>query len=225
MTQTPSSSSSVAEDYLKMLYSAEEWEEGPLGVTDLARRMGVVASTASENVRKLQSAGLVEHSPYQKVRLTDQGRSIAVDTVRRHRVIETYLHEKLGFDWDEVDREAETLEHVISDALLDRMDAALGRPDTDPHGDPIPQPGKSNKPAPVEPLREVREGTTVTIGRINDADPELLRYLESLRLLPGTSVTVVEKLNYAGSTKLQVENVEEICELGDIAADAIWVRK
>lgn len=215
----------VTEDYLKELYSAEEWGENPLGVTDLARRMGVVASTASENVRKLQAAGLVEHSPYQKVRLTEKGRRIAIDTVRRHRVVETYLHEKLGFEWDEVDREAETLEHVISDALLDRMDEVLGRPTTDPHGDPIPQPGKVMIPPAIMPLREVAPGEQATICRISDADPALLRYLDSLGLLPGVELTIVEKLDFAGATKLIFGPGEVLCELADTAADAIWVFK
>lgn len=234
--------SSMTEDYLKALYSADEWGEGGLGVTELARRMGVVASTASENVRKLHREGLVDHAPYQKVHLTEAGRQLAVAIVRRHRILETYLYERLGFDWDEVHREAEILEHAVSDALLARMNEVLGHPLRDPHGDPIPQPENPTAPLPARSLTETEVGVTATVTRISDDEPALLRHLESLGLVLDSQVTVLERLDFAGVFKVEIQppatwqprNEKSLADavgpgqkcvfdLGHVAAQAVWV--
>lgn len=196
--------STVTEDYLKALYGAEERGEDGLGVTELARRMGVVASTASETVRKLSRDGLVEHAPYQRVHLTRTGREAAILIVRRHRILETYLHERLGFDWDEVHREAEILEHAVSDTLLQRMDQVLGWPVRDPHGDPIPQLDGSGEPPTVRLLSEAEVGGSLIVARISDDDPALLRYLESRGLVLDSRVEIAERLDYAGMIRVVV---------------------
>lgn len=194
----------MTEDYLKALYAAEERGEGALGVTEIARRMNVVASTASENVGKLQRQGLVEHAKYQKVHLTERGREMAIATVRRHRILETYLYEKLEFAWDEVHREAEVLEHAMSATLLERMDRALGHPQRDPHGDPIPQPGQTQRVEADLPLLDLSPGQGATVTRISDADPALLRYLEARGVVLDAQVTVREKLTHAGLVDVEV---------------------
>ena len=130
--------SSVAQDYLKIIWSATEWSDQPVTVKQLAERMGVRAATVSDGIRRLAEQGLVAHERYGGVELTEAGRAHAVAMVRRHRLIETYLVRELGYSWDEVHEEAELLEHSASDDLVDRMARAIGDPKTDPHGSPIP---------------------------------------------------------------------------------------
>ncbi|ESV55891.1 iron dependent repressor, N-terminal DNA binding domain protein [Mycobacteroides abscessus MAB_082312_2258] len=130
----------VAQDYLKVIWTAQEWSHEKVSTKMLAERMGVSASTASESIRKLADQGLVDHEKYGAVTLTDHGRKAAVLMVRRHRLLETYLVNELGYGWDEVHDEAEVLEHAVSDLLLAKIDAKLGHPQRDPHGDPIPGP-------------------------------------------------------------------------------------
>lgn len=237
-----SNSNTMTEDYLKTLYSAEERFEDGVGVTELARRMGVVASTASENVRKLHRSGLVNHAPYQKVHLTDRGREEAVAIVRRHRILEAYLYERLDFDWDEVHREAEILEHAVSDALLNRMNEVLGYPVRDPHGDPIPQNGRITQPEHLVTLGQLAVGQRAVVTRISDEEPALLRHLESIGIVLDSSIILSEHLGFVGVVKGQAtppqswkpRNPELLAEgiapgrpcsfdLGDIAADSIWV--
>ena len=134
-TSTPSSS---IEDYVKVIYSYTEWQDKPITSSQLALRLGVANSSVSEMVRKLKDQGLVDHQPYSAIRLTPEGMRLALSMVRRHRLIETYLVEELGYSWDEVHDEAEMLEHAVSDTFIERMAAKLGHPERDPHGDPIP---------------------------------------------------------------------------------------
>ncbi len=235
-------SSPMTEDYLKTLYAAEERGEDGLGVTDLARAMGVVASTASENVRKLQQQGLVSHAPYQRAHLTESGRRAAIMIIRRHRILETYLYSRLGYDWDEVHREAEVLEHAVSDKLLARMSAALGHPTRDPHGDPIPPVEGGGGALSRRSLSEVAVGEEAVVERISDADPALLRYLDSLGVVLDAHLAIVERADFAGTTTVQVTppadweprqrdslqpgvgpGQQQEFALGDRAVEAIWV--
>ena len=129
--------STQTENYLKAIWNAAEWSTQPVTVSVLAARLGLAASSVSEAVRKLTARGLVTHAPYSAIALSAEGERIAVAMVRKHRVIETFLVEELGYAWDEVHDEAEVLEHTISDRLLEGIDARLGRPRFDPHGDAI----------------------------------------------------------------------------------------
>ncbi|WP_115727527.1 metal-dependent transcriptional regulator [Actinomyces culturomici] len=167
----------VAEDYLKAMWSDEESGGDGISVNDLAARMGVVASTASENVARLTAQGLVTHEPYKRVHFTPEGRAVAVGMVRRHRLLETYLHDRLGFDWDEVHEEAEILEHAVSDRLLAHIDDALGRPARDPHGDPIPDADGAVRARPMRPLLDFPAGEWGRVARLSDSDPQTLRDL------------------------------------------------
>ena len=137
MSDASSAYSAVVEDILKLVWSAEEAGRDGVKPKDVSEHMGVVPSTATENIQRLARQGLVTHERYGRVRLTPQGRAVALGMVRRHRLLETYLHEALGFSWDEVHEEAEILEHAVSDRLLDRLDRVLGYPSRDPHGDPM----------------------------------------------------------------------------------------
>ena len=184
--------STVAQDYLKAVWAACEWGGAGASITGLARRMGVAASTASENVARLVEAGLLEHEPYRAVTLSEEGARRARRMMRRHRLLETYLVEVLGFEWDEVHAEAEVLEHAVSERLLAALDAALGHPVRDPHGDPIPAAdGRIVQPA-LRSIDTVKVGRTVVVGRIRD-ESALLRDLKRAGIGLDTSVRVVAR--------------------------------
>ena len=184
--------STVTQDYLKAVWAACEWGGAGASITGLARRMGVAASTASENVARLVEAGLLEHEPYRAVTLSEEGRRRAMGMIRRHRILETYLVTRLGFEWDEVHAEAEVLEHAVSERLLAALDAALGHPVRDPHGDPIPAAdGRIVQPA-LRSIDTVGVGRTVVVGRIRD-ESSLLRDLRRAGIGLDTPVRVVSR--------------------------------
>lgn len=191
--------SPVAQDYLKFIWSATEWEGDPVTVKQLSERMGVRAATVSDGIRRLTEQGLLAHEPYGGIELTEEGRRHAVAMVRRHRLIETFLVEELGYGWDEVHDEAEVLEHAVSDDLVERIDRRLGFPARDPHGDPIPTAdGQPRRPDAV-PLLSAQTGVEVVVARISDADPAILRYLGELRIGLDTALTVDEHREFAGA--------------------------
>lgn len=171
----PRAATPVAQDYLKAIWNAEEWSDDPVTASHLADRMNVAAPTVSQTLRRLVDAGWVDHTPYGSPRLTDEGRRIALAMVRRHRLIETWLVRELGYRWDEVHDEAESLEHAVSDRFVERIDVLLGHPRRDPHGDPIPAAdGTVVRPAAVR-LTDLSPGEGGTVARVDDADPEVLR--------------------------------------------------
>lgn len=212
-----------SQDYLKLIWSATEWSNNPISVSVMAERLGVRASTVSEGIKKLSGMGLVTHAPYRTIELTDAGREHAVAMVRRHRLLETFLVEVLGYGWDEVHDEAEVLEHAVSDKLIERMDRRLGYPTRDPHGDPIPTPdGNPHLPEGTQ-LSAAATGGTVAITRISDADPQMLRYFTELGLAPDTRLTVREHRPYADVTTIRLHRPDRDIDLGASASDAIWV--
>ena len=168
--------STVTQDYLKVVWAACEWGGAGASITGLAKRMEVAPSTASENVARLVDEGLLIHEPYRAVTLSEEGRRRAMGMIRRHRILETYLVTQLDFGWDEVHAEAEELEHAVSERLLERLDAVLGHPTRDPHGDPIPTAdGRLVVPDLVR-LETRPVGSDGVVGRIQD-DSETLRRL------------------------------------------------
>jgi DtxR family transcriptional regulator, Mn-dependent transcriptional regulator len=218
--------SAVTQDYLKVVWSAREWSTQPVTTKMLAARLGVGASTVSETVRRLADSGLVTHEPYGAVELTAAGERHALAVVRRHRLIETFLVEVLGYGWDEVHDEAEVLEHAVSDLFVERVSAQLGHPRRDPHGDPIPGADGSIDSPPATLLWDVPPGEWA-VARISDADPELLRYLESVDLVLDTPLTVVERRTVAGVISVRVgpagSGDRRTVDLGEVAARAIWL--
>ncbi|MBU1588148.1 MAG: metal-dependent transcriptional regulator [Actinobacteria bacterium] len=167
---------SVIEDYLKVIYSHTEWQPDPITTGALAARLGLAASSVTEMVKKLVAQGLVVHEPYGAVELTADGTALALRMLRRHRLIETWLVDLVGYRWDEVHDEAEVLEHAMSDRLLDALDVQLGHPVRDPHGDPIPAADGTVQRPDARPLLKVEGGTVV---RISDRDPLVLRHLHA----------------------------------------------
>jgi DtxR family Mn-dependent transcriptional regulator len=222
--------SSVAQDYLKVIWTAQEWSVDKVSTKMLAERIGVSASTASESIRKLADQGLVDHEKYGAVSLTEAGRTAALAMVRRHRLMETFLVRELGYGWDEVHDEAEILEHAVSDRMLMRIDAKLGYPTRDPHGDPIPAADGQVPTPPARKLSVCNDGDAGTVARISDADPEMLRYFDSVGISLDSRLRVLARRDFAGLISVAVgnpgvspEESESTVDLGNPAAEAIWV--
>lgn len=192
--------SSTVENYLKGIY-ALQYEHGAgdkVSMGELAASLKVTPGTATSMVKGLARAGLVRYLPRVGVLLTDEGQRVALLVLRRHRLVEQFLVEVLGMDWHEIHDEAEALEHVVSDRLLARIDALLGHPEYDPHGDPIPSATGAILTRSLLPLDRCVPGQSASIGRIEDQEESFLQYLESNNLTPGRELTVSEKDEQAG---------------------------
>jgi DtxR family Mn-dependent transcriptional regulator len=180
------------EDYLKAIYRLSP-EGRPASTSEIANLLALSPPSVTGMVKRLSEHGLLEHVPYRGVQLTEDGRRAALRMVRRHRLIEAYLVEFLGYSWDTVHEEAERLEHAVSDTMVERMATALGHPSVDPHGDPIPAADGSIHELACTPLADVPVGETVEIRRVHESQPERLRYIGSLGLRPGVRVRVIDR--------------------------------
>ena len=219
----PGALTAPAEDCLKAIYDLERAGHGAAVTTnDLAHRLDLAAASVTGMVKRLADQGLIDHAPYRGVRLTVSGRLAALRTLRRHRVIETYLVRVLGFGWDLVHGEAERLEHAASDELVDRMAAALGDPATDPHGAPIPTREGGIAEGPTgRPLAELGAGERATVARVEDEDGDRLRYLASLGVVPGAAVELTERAPFGGPLSVLVAG--ELRQLGPQLAAQVLV--
>lgn len=208
------------QDYIKVIFKLQD---SGVDVTNsaIAEKMNVAAASASGMIKKLVKAGLATHSPYQGVALTDHGRRVALEMIRHHRLLELYLMKALGYTWDEVDAEAERLEHVISEEFEARISAFLGDPTVDPHGDPIPTKDGHFINVRYEPLTAIAPGQTVRIRRVKDSDPDLLRYLGKLGMYPDVVVEVLEKAPFDGPLMIRVSAAEH--SLGAQVTDSVFV--
>lgn len=197
----------AVEDYLKTIYELQ-CKEGTVSTTSLAREMDVTAASATGMIKKLAKLQLVAYEPYQGVELTNSGEKIALEVLRHHRLIERYLSEALGVPWDQVDEEAEKLEHILSDGLESRMDAFLGYPKTDPHGAPIPSLEGHIPPSSNLRLSDLTPGQSAVIAEVSDHDPEMLRYLGELGLFPQVEVAVMDAAPFEGPLTIQIGDHE-----------------
>lgn len=206
--------SPAADDYLKTVYTHTEWQDAPITPSQLAAKLGIAPSSVTEMVKKLAAAGLVSHVPYGAVRLTDAGTARALAMVRRHRLIETWLVREFDYAWDEVHDEAEVLEHTISDRLLEGIDARLGRPRFDPHGDAIPDAAGHVAREAFVLLADAPSGHRGRVLRVDDRDPELLRALETAGVGVGRELRVTDAGVLLDGTD---------AALPDGAAEVIWL--
>jgi DtxR family Mn-dependent transcriptional regulator len=219
--------SSTVENYLKAIYIGTNTLETPqrlLPMGQLASALNVTPGTATTMVKTLAESGLVEYEPYAGVALTKAGQRLAALVTRRHRLIELFLVQVMGYSWDEVHDEAEQLEHTVSERLVDRMDAMLGRPETDPHGDPIPNADGMIKPQKkVQTLLTCPLGTTVTVTRVIDQDKDFLRFIEHHNLKPGEAILVEERDAAADSVRVRGGNHRRLT-IGTRAASKVLVQ-
>ncbi len=192
-----------AEDDLKAIYQATE-AGAAASTTDLAQVLALSPAAVTAMIKRLAEAGHVAHEPYRGVRLTAGGRAAALAVMRRHRIIETYLLERLQYDWASVHEEAERLEHAASDDLVERMAEALGQPRFDPHGAPIPTRDGRIETPDYRSLADVEVGAVVAVRQVEDDDAERLRYLETLGLVPGTVVAVTGREPFGGPLTLRL---------------------
>ncbi|WP_298861546.1 metal-dependent transcriptional regulator [uncultured Microbacterium sp.] len=202
------------DDYLKTVYAHTEWQDSPITPSQLAAALGIAPSSVTEMVKKLSAAGLVSHQPYGAVRLTDAGLERALGMVRRHRLIETWLVQEFGYAWHEVHDEAEVLEHTISDRLLEGINARLGHPRFDPHGDAIPDSRGHVERVPFVLLADAQPGHTGRVLRVSDRDPELLQALEDAGITVGVELTASADGILLGDAPIP---------LPQGAADAVWL--
>jgi len=193
----------TVEDYLKAIFAIAQ-ADTPAGTNAIAARLGVSAGSVSGMVKRLTDRGLVEHEPYRGARLTSAGRAEAIRLVRRHRLIELFLVRVLGFTWDRVHEEAERLEHAASDELVDRMAELLGSRAVDPHGSPIPAADRPYREPDWLRLIEAPAGCRLVLRQVSDEDPEVLRYLDGLNLLPGNELEVLGRAPMHGPLEVRV---------------------
>lgn len=205
----------MQEDYLKALHRLSGGDASALVLnSQLVDELGVSPGSVSEMLGKLATLKLVVHEPYRGAQLTSAGQKIAIEMIRHHRLIETYLVVALGYGWDEVHEEADRLEHSISELLEERMWQALGQPAFDPHGDPIPSPDFVVAEMTTLPLHEASAGSDVKIARISDRDPEKLRVLGQLGIVPGRRVRILEESIWESPITIELEGARISVPLG-----------
>ena len=214
--------SDAVQDYAKALYALESRGTDAVTTNALAERLGVTPASASAMLKKLSTRGLVDHAPYHGVTLTDDGRRLALEVLRRHRLLELYLAEHLGVPWDRVHDEAEALEHALSRDLEARIAAKLGDPTHDPHGDPIPAADLTIDETETRSLSSLRAGDRGRFVRVSDADPAMLRYLDDRGVRIGDRFEVVEVQPFGGP--LSVRFGDDTHVLGGALAAAMRVR-
>lgn len=209
-----------AEDYLKAIYELEQ-RDAPAGTTALAERLGIAAASVSGMLQRLARLGLVRTERYRGTRLTTPGRAVALQLIRRHRIIESYLVSRLGFEWADVHDEAERLEHAASPELIERMANDLGNPTADPHGAPIPTPEGKMDERRFGSLAALETGATARVSRMSDRDGELLRYLADRGIRPGARVKVKAREPFDGPIVLTVGRERQ--SISPAAAANVWV--
>ena len=214
-------SSEAIEDYVKAIYGLADGENGTVTTNALAKRLGITQPSVSAMLKKLAQRGLVEHSPYRGVALTAAGERLALEVTRHHRLLETYLATHLDVPWDRVHEEAEALEHVLSDYLVERIAAKLGHPTHDPHGAPIPDAQLEICPDETARLSELEPGDRGRLVRVCDADPEMLRYLDERGVALGDELEVLERQPFDGP--LTVRFGDRLQVLGETIARAMRV--
>lgn len=219
--------SSTVENYLKAIFLGES-QLAPgvrlLPMGQLASALGVAPGTATTMVKALSESGLVEYEPYNGVRLSPAGEKLAARVLRRHRLVELFLVQVMGMRWDEVHDDAEQLEHVVSDRLIERMDEMLGHPEADPHGDPIPGPEGQIPRLDFDSLLTCPMNTPVTVTRVTDQDAAFLRFIESHDLKPGQSIEVEARDAVADSVQLKGRDDRRIT-IGTRAASKLLVTR
>lgn len=208
------------EDYLKTIYKLQA-ETSPVRTNAIADILEVEPASVTGVIKRLADLNLVNYEPYHGVTLTQAGEKIALEVIRHHRLLELYLHEALGYSWDEVDAEAEKLEHVISEQFEDRIATMLGYPEHDPHGSPIPSKEGVLQPTPGQPLNELAPGQEGVVSAVNDDTPELLRYVAELGLKPGALIKVLSPAPVGDTVHIQIDKIDVV--LGADVAGQIYV--
>jgi DtxR family transcriptional regulator, Mn-dependent transcriptional regulator len=215
---------STAENYLKAIWLSEDRSRGIATVGALAGALRLTPGSVTTMAKGLAAKGLLEHLPREGVRLTAEGRTAALKVLRKHRLVEAFLVQVLKMDWTEVHQEAEALEHAISDRVLERIDAMLGHPAADPHGDPIPSPkGRLEEPSERTTLATCAPNKPLRVARISDQSPEFLDFVQKMGLKPGTKLRVSKRDKASGVVHCDLKHDQDTV-LGIPEAAKIEVR-
>jgi DtxR family transcriptional regulator, Mn-dependent transcriptional regulator len=213
--------SPAVEDYSKAIFALQSRSDEPVSTNALADRLGITPGSVSAMLKKLDELGLITHVPYRGVRLTADGRRLALEVIRHHRLLESFLADALGMPWDRVHDEAEILEHVLSEDLEELIAAKLGNPTVDPHGDPIPDSDLQLEERSTRSMESLEPGDHGSFVRVSDADPEMLRYLANCGIHPGDHFTVRERQPFGGPLFVTFGDREHA--IGGQLADAMRV--
>ena len=217
--------SHAMEDYLRTIYKLGQRQDGgPVTTSLIAEKMDLSPASATNMIKKLAELNLLAHAPYKGVELTNSGTKIALETIRHHRLLELYLTQALGYPWDEVDAEADRLEHAISEDFEDRIDAALGYPTVGAHGESIPSKQGNIEYSGYRPLADLQVGKTAVIREVSDRNPEMLRYMDEMGLQLGTDVEIRSKEPFKGPLQLKIGTGRD-CSLGLEVAQHIFVEQ
>ncbi|MAO65241.1 MAG: DtxR family transcriptional regulator [Balneola sp.] len=209
------------EDYLKVIYVLQS-EGEKATTTNIANALEVSSASVTNMLKKLAKMNLLDHESYKGAKLTNSGKKIALEILRHHRLLELYLKEVMGYSWDQVHDEAEKLEHHISEQFEDRIAELLNHPTHDPHGDPIPTKDGVMPVMANLSIAEAEIDTPYIVGRVKDQDPELLRYLEKIGVLPGVKLKVVEKAPFNGPITVTLEEEQEQT-IGNAVASEVYL--
>ncbi|WP_258105020.1 metal-dependent transcriptional regulator [Marinoscillum sp. MHG1-6] len=205
------------ENYLKSIYHLSENGDTEVSTNAIAEDLQTKPASVSDMMRKLSDKGVIEYQKYKGVHISDKGKKIALNVIRKHRLWEVFLLEKLGFRWDEVHDIAEQLEHIKSPLLIKKLDAFLGYPSVDPHGDPIPTENGEINIQPQKSLMELNEGELGQVINVPDSNPALLRHLDQIKMKLGSLVKVIEKVEFDGSVLISIDNQSPIYLSGAIS--------
>jgi DtxR family Mn-dependent transcriptional regulator len=213
------------EDYLKVIYQITQSGERA-STNQIAEALEITPASVTGMIKKLAGTEppLVEYQRHRGVMLTPQGEQVALEVLRHHRLLEMFLHQILGYDWDEVHAEADRLEHVISEEFEERMAEALGNPSHDPHGDPIPDRELQMPEMSTQTLAGLEPPASAVISRVNSANPEFLRYLRDLGLVPGSKVTAISITPYDQNLTFTIEGRPNPLVLGPVITRQIFIR-
>lgn len=216
--------SSANEDYLKAIYALSLGEER-VSTNEIADHLGVAPASVTNMLKKLASTDppLVEYRKHRGVVLTSEGQEAALEVIRHHRLIESFLHDTLGYSWDEVHEEAERLEHVISEELEERIASALGHPSHDPHGHPIPSRDFQLPEDRTQPLSDLRDGDAAIVRRVEGRGSAFLRHLAELGLVPGANVDVLDYSQFDETLRLKVGGRAEDIVVGPGVSEQVYV--
>lgn len=211
------------ENYLKAIYHLSKENESEVSTNAIAEVTNTKAASVTDMLRKLAEKKLINYIKYKGVTLTDSGTKAAVNIIRKHRLWEVFLVEKLGFKWDEVHDIAEELEHINSATLIDRLDDFLGNPATDPHGDPIPDRTGNFKAKKLVKVSDMNQGDEGTISGVNEHSSLFLKHLEKLGLTLGTRIIVCELVEFDGSIILKVDRLKEVTISREVAKNILII--
>ena len=213
--------SQVEENYLKAIFKIVEREDKPASTNGISAIMQTTAASVTDMLKRLSEKQLIQYEKYKGVQLTDSGNRIATALIRKHRLWEVFLMQKLGFAWDQVHDFAEQLEHIQGDALVERLDHFLGRPKFDPHGDPIPDAEGRWARRPQIRMASMAEGTAGVVTGVEDHSAAFLQYLDKVGIALGTSILIVERIEYDQSLRIVIQNKETV--LSEKAAQNIFL--